>query len=270
METSQQIIPLGRNLLHQPSWSNCSTASVTERGLLVSETAKYQVQAFKHSNLYSDSKFRIALPSRRWSIYSMERDVLATLPMTAASFILATCMIVIFAIFLNARLVWRTQVSDCHQYLWGMTLIPYVRCEWHVWCWNLYKQCFFQWDLTYTCVSSYHYTNYIESDDYVKNHHIHSRKHAMFLSHVVVGNSQKLYQVSHGRVSPDYGYDSVSWIYQILETLKTAWPRFLLKQVEAVTRQHGGSVNYAETVVYHESAILPAVVIVYTRVTVWL
>ncbi|RYP86160.1 hypothetical protein DL770_004947 [Monosporascus sp. CRB-9-2] len=82
-----------------------------------------------------------------------------------------------------------------------------------------------------------------KSNDYVWNHHVHSRKHTMFLSNVVTGKSQKLYQASPGRRSPDYGYDSV----------------------EAVTRQHGGSVNYPETIVYRESAILPSVVIVYTR-----
>ncbi|EIW79059.1 hypothetical protein CONPUDRAFT_59609 [Coniophora puteana RWD-64-598 SS2] len=82
-----------------------------------------------------------------------------------------------------------------------------------------------------------------KSDGYVWNHHIHSHKHAMFLSNVVTGRSQKLYAASHGRRSPDNGYDSV----------------------EAVTHKHGGSVDYPETVVYREDAILPSVVIMYTR-----
>ncbi|KAI8951965.1 ADP-ribosylation [Xylaria longipes] len=89
------------------------------------------------------------------------------------------------------------------------------------------------------------YTSSISSkaNGYVWNHHIHSQKHAMFLSNVVTGKSQKLYQATQGRTAPDNGYDSV----------------------EAVTRDHGGSVDYPETIVYQERAILPSVVVVYTR-----
>jgi len=40
---------------------------------------------------------------------------------------------------------------------------------------------------------------------------------------------------------------------------------FLGYQVQAVTIEHGGAVKYPETVVYREDAILPHVVIIYTR-----
>ena len=41
--------------------------------------------------------------------------------------------------------------------------------------------------------------------------------------------------------------------------------RFLDREVEAVTRSQGGAVRNPETIVYREDAILPSVVIVYTR-----
>ena len=39
----------------------------------------------------------------------------------------------------------------------------------------------------------------------------------------------------------------------------------LVRQVEAVTKSQGGEVEYPETIVYREDAILPSVVVVYTR-----
>ncbi|KAJ3533680.1 hypothetical protein NM688_g7247 [Phlebia brevispora] len=81
------------------------------------------------------------------------------------------------------------------------------------------------------------------ADGYVWNDHMHSKKHTMFLSNVVVGRTEKLYRKDRSRTAPSPGFDSVV----------------------AVTKSNGGSVNNPETVVYREDAILPSVVIVYTR-----
>jgi len=89
------------------------------------------------------------------------------------------------------------------------------------------------------------YTSSVSSkaDEYVMNYHVRSNKHAMFLSNVVTGNSEQMYTAAHGKRSPSPGYDSVT----------------------AVTRSDGGSVTYPETVVYRTDAILPTMVIIYTR-----
>ncbi|THH27652.1 hypothetical protein EUX98_g6532 [Antrodiella citrinella] len=83
-----------------------------------------------------------------------------------------------------------------------------------------------------------------KSDIYVENRkYIKSRQRAMFLSNVSIGRSQTLYQADNARTGPDFPFDSV----------------------EAATKANGGAVNYPETVVYREDAILPSVVIMYTK-----
>ncbi|OCH85006.1 ADP-ribosylation [Obba rivulosa] len=89
------------------------------------------------------------------------------------------------------------------------------------------------------------YTSSVSSkaDGYVWNWHMHSHKHTMFLSNVVTGRVEPLLVPQPNRTAPDAGFDST----------------------EGVTKPQGGSVEYPETIVYREDAILPSVVVVYTR-----
>jgi hypothetical protein len=52
-------------------------------------------------------------------------------------------------------------------------------------------------------------TDGTEADHYVKNHHLVSSKHAMFMGVVAAGRSQLLKRASHRRRAPDPGFDSV-------------------------------------------------------------
>ncbi|KAI0760392.1 hypothetical protein C8Q74DRAFT_1319480 [Fomes fomentarius] len=90
------------------------------------------------------------------------------------------------------------------------------------------------------------YTSVVSSkaDGYAKNAHIHSNKHAMFLGNVVTGKKELVYQYDQHKPGPAPGYHSV----------------------EAVPKSQGGiNINYSETVVYREEAIIPSIVIMYTR-----
>ncbi|KAJ6462084.1 hypothetical protein C8R45DRAFT_841775, partial [Mycena sanguinolenta] len=85
-----------------------------------------------------------------------------------------------------------------------------------------------------------------KANNYVWNEHIRSKLHAMIMCDIVLGRSQNLYSASNHRSSPDYGYDSI----------------------EGMTLGAGGSLHQPETVVYAGEAIMPYLVIMYTRTNV--
>jgi Poly(ADP-ribose) polymerase catalytic domain len=89
------------------------------------------------------------------------------------------------------------------------------------------------------------YTTSVSSkaDIYAKNRYAGSRMHAMLLCLVSVGKAEEMFSADHSKKNPSYGYDSV----------------------EAVTKPHGGAVEYPETAVYSEGAIIPIGLIIYTR-----
>ncbi|KAM5349021.1 hypothetical protein ACJ41O_008844 [Fusarium nematophilum] len=82
-----------------------------------------------------------------------------------------------------------------------------------------------------------------KADTYVDNHHMHSHLHAMLICRVVANRPQFVKHACSKRTAPDRGYNCV----------------------EAVTRANGGEVNFPETIVYREDAIVPVGVIMYTR-----
>ncbi|CAK7198666.1 hypothetical protein SEUCBS139899_001330 [Sporothrix eucalyptigena] len=85
--------------------------------------------------------------------------------------------------------------------------------------------------------------NSSKADSYAKNHRIHSHQHAIIVCTVVKGERERLFQADSTRTAPTPGFDSV----------------------EGVVRNLGGALNYSETVVYREDAIIPRAVIIYTR-----
>ncbi|KAK0714138.1 hypothetical protein B0T26DRAFT_874084 [Lasiosphaeria miniovina] len=89
------------------------------------------------------------------------------------------------------------------------------------------------------------YTTEVSSkaDIYVRNHHVRSNMHAMLLCRVAYNRPQLVSVADHSRICPDAGYDCV----------------------EAVRLVDGGSVDYPETVVYRDDAIVPVALIMYTR-----
>jgi hypothetical protein len=91
------------------------------------------------------------------------------------------------------------------------------------------------------------YTSSVSSkaDGYAWNHHIHSKKHALFLGNVVTGRCELAYRADRQKTGPAPGCHSV----------------------EAVPANQGGIPNlqFTETVVYREDAILPSIVVMYTR-----
>lgn len=82
-----------------------------------------------------------------------------------------------------------------------------------------------------------------EADTYAKNHYIRSQLHAVIVCTVIRGLVNKLHESNTSLVDPGDDYDTV----------------------EGLTYANGGSINFPETVVYHEDRILPRAVIMYTR-----
>ncbi|KAH8918451.1 hypothetical protein BT69DRAFT_1225400 [Atractiella rhizophila] len=86
-----------------------------------------------------------------------------------------------------------------------------------------------------------------KADGYAKNADIRSKKHAVLLGDVTTGRKEVVYDWDSDKDGPRSGYDSVSLVpghSQSKKKRKPKWP---------------------ETVVYREEAILPSVVIMYTR-----
>lgn len=79
-----------------------------------------------------------------------------------------------------------------------------------------------------------------KASQYAGNHYQNCRHHAMLVCNVVTGNKEPLYKASHGHAAPSFGYDSV----------------------QGMTKP-SGSLEYPETVVYREDAILPVFVVMF-------
>ncbi|WAO87630.1 Hypothetical protein NCS54_00494600 [Fusarium falciforme] len=82
-----------------------------------------------------------------------------------------------------------------------------------------------------------------KADNWVMNHHMHSKLHVMLLCAVSVGKSEKLYRADHGRKGPSTGYQSV----------------------EGAVIAEGGVLHEPEIVLYSENLVVPFGMIVYTR-----
>ncbi|KAJ3468203.1 hypothetical protein MRS44_002268 [Fusarium solani] len=82
-----------------------------------------------------------------------------------------------------------------------------------------------------------------KADNWVMNHHMHSKLHVMLLCAVSVGKSEKLYRADHGRKGPSAGYQSV----------------------EGAVIAEGGALHEPEIVLYSENLVVPFGMIVYTR-----
>lgn len=84
---------------------------------------------------------------------------------------------------------------------------------------------------------------FVEADTYAKNYYIRSQLHAVIVCTVVRGFVNHLSESNTSLVDAGDDYDTV----------------------EGLNFADGGSINYPETVVYHEDRILPRAVIMYTR-----
>ncbi|KAI8676273.1 hypothetical protein NCS56_00514700 [Fusarium sp. Ph1] len=82
-----------------------------------------------------------------------------------------------------------------------------------------------------------------KADNWVMNHHMHSKLHVMLLCAVSVGKSEKLYRADRGRKCPSTGYQSV----------------------EGAVIAEGGVLHEPEIVLYSENLVVPFGLIVYTR-----
>ncbi|KAJ4249256.1 hypothetical protein NW757_007833 [Fusarium falciforme] len=82
-----------------------------------------------------------------------------------------------------------------------------------------------------------------KADNWVMNHHMHSKLHVMLLCAVSVGKSEKLYRADHRRKGPSTGYQSV----------------------EGAVIAEGGVLHEPEIVLYSENLVVPFGMFVYTR-----
>ncbi len=87
-----------------------------------------------------------------------------------------------------------------------------------------------------------------------------SNNRAIIICRVVANRPERLLSADQQKSGVNAGYNSVrSAIY-----FKTAWPLMTqLTQVEGVTKAEGGALNYPETIVYWNDAIIPVGLILY-------
>lgn len=82
-----------------------------------------------------------------------------------------------------------------------------------------------------------------KADNWVMNHHMHSKLHVMLPCAVSVGKSEKLYSADYERKGPSTGYQSV----------------------EGAVIAEGGVLHEPEIFLYSENLVVPFGMIVYTR-----
>ncbi|EJD38479.1 hypothetical protein AURDEDRAFT_72096, partial [Auricularia subglabra TFB-10046 SS5] len=77
---------------------------------------------------------------------------------------------------------------------------------------------------------------------YERNHNNNSNRHALLICTVVTGKKERLFKTDSSRTAPGSGFDSI----------------------EGVPSSQGGSVQYPETIVFREDAILPHALVMFS------